>query len=49
MRAWPFYPRHHWPKFDLALQWQQYSGNSGSEYGLVPDRRVVQVLGNYYY
>lgn len=41
--------RHHRPRFDLAVQWQQYSGSSGSEYGLVPERRVVQVLGNYYY
>jgi hypothetical protein len=41
--------RHHWPKYDLAVQWQQYSGTSGSEYGMVPDRRTLQLLGNYYY
>ena len=41
--------RHHWPKFDAALQWQQYSGSAGSEYGIVPDSRVIQILANYYF
>lgn len=41
--------RHHWPRFDLALQLQQTMGKSGSQYGLLPDRRVVQVLGSYYF
>ncbi len=41
--------RHHWPKFDLALQWQQYSGSAGSEYGIVPETRVIQILANYYF
>jgi len=39
--------RHHWANYDLALQWQQNSGSTNSEFGLVPDRRLVQVLGNY--
>jgi hypothetical protein len=41
--------RNHWPKFDMALQWQQYSGKSGSEYGLMPDSRTVQLLASYYF
>lgn len=41
--------RHHWPNFDLALQLQQHNGKINSEYGILPDRRVVQVLGTYYY
>ena len=41
--------RHHWNKFDLALQWQRYSGGGASEYGIVPDSRTVQILGNYYF
>lgn len=41
--------RHHWPNADLALQWQQNIGAAGSEFGLLPDRRVVQLLGNYYF
>jgi hypothetical protein len=41
--------RHHWPTFDLAFQLQQNVGDPTSEYGLLPDRRVVQVLGTYYF
>jgi hypothetical protein len=41
--------RHHWPSFDLTLQLQQNIGNANSEFGILPDRRVVQVLGNYYF
>lgn len=41
--------RRHWAKYDLALQWQQHSGKPGSEYGILPDSRIVQVLGNYYF
>ncbi len=41
--------RHHWSKFDLAFQLQQHTGDISSEYGILPDRRVVQVLGTYYY
>lgn len=41
--------RQHWPKYDVALQWQQYSGDPGSEYGIMPDSRTVQLLGNYYF
>jgi hypothetical protein len=41
--------RYHWQQADLALQWQQTSGGAGSEYGLVPYRRTLQVLGTYYF
>ena len=41
--------RHHWPSFDLTLQAQQYFGKPSTEFGLSPQRRVVQVLGTYYF
>ncbi len=46
--AW-FELRHHWPKFDLMVQYQQNMGSSDSEFGVLPDRRVMQVLGAYYF
>ncbi|MCW5668899.1 MAG: hypothetical protein KIT86_04505 [Hydrogenophaga sp.] len=41
--------RHHWPSFDLAFQYQRTIGKSNSEFGLLPDRRVLQILGTYYF
>ena len=41
--------RHHWPSFDLAFQLQQHIGDRASEYGVLPDRSVAQVLGIYYF
>ena len=41
--------RHHWSKFDLTMQLQQNIGSPGSQYGVLPDKRLVQVLGNYYF
>ena len=41
--------RHHWPNFDLAFQLQQNIGRITSEYGIMPDRRIVQILGTYYF
>jgi hypothetical protein len=41
--------RHHWSSFDLALQLQQNIGRITSEYGIQPDRRVIQILGTYYF
>jgi hypothetical protein len=41
--------RHHWPSFDLAFQLQQNMGRLTSEFGILPDRRVMQVLGTYYF
>ena len=46
--AW-FELRHRWPNFDVAFQLQQHMGRSTSEFGILPDRRVVQVLGTYYF
>jgi len=40
--------RRHWTNFDLSLQLQQNIGSASSEFGILPDRRVVQVLGTYY-
>jgi len=41
--------RYHWPRFDAALQWQRSSGGALSEYGFMPYRQVLQLLGNYYF
>ncbi|MDO8450845.1 MAG: hypothetical protein Q7T10_18795 [Rhodoferax sp.] len=41
--------RHHWPSFDLTFQLQQNIGSPTTEFGILPDRRVVQVLGTYYF
>ena len=41
--------RHHWPSFDLSFQVLQGTGSSGSEFGILPDRRIVQVLGTYFF
>ncbi|MFZ2296186.1 MAG: hypothetical protein WAW46_14260 [Polaromonas sp.] len=41
--------RHHWPSFDLTFQLQQNMGKSTSEFGILPDRRIMQVLGTYYF
>ena len=41
--------RHHWRNFDLALQLQRHIGGSTSEFGILPDRRIVQALVNYYF
>lgn len=40
--------RYHWPKVDAALQVQVNSGEPGSQYGAVPERRVVQALLRFY-
>lgn len=41
--------RHHWPSFDLTFQLQQNMGSATSEFGVLPDRRIMQVLGTYYF
>lgn len=41
--------RHHWPSFDLAFQLQRHSGNRSSEFGILPDSRVMQILGSYFF
>ncbi len=41
--------RYHWSQVDLALQWQEHSGRAFSEYGLYPDKRIVQVVVAYHF
>ena len=41
--------RHHWPSFDLAFQLQRHIGSPTSEFGILPDRRIMQILGSYYF
>ncbi len=41
--------RYRWTEVDLALQWQVNSGRAGSEYALLPERRVVQLVGTYHF
>ena len=41
--------RYHWPSVDGALQWQTTHGRGFSEYGLVPYRQSLQVLGAWYF
>ena len=41
--------RRHWSSFDLAFQLQHNIGRITSEYGILPDRRVIQLLGTYYF
>ena len=41
--------RHHWPQVDLALQLQFNDGRTLSQYGLYPDRSVVQAMVSYHF
>lgn len=41
--------RYHWTQLDLALQWQVNSGRAGSEYALIPQRQVIQLVGTYHF
>ena len=41
--------RNHWRRFDLALQLQVHTGDSVSEFGVIPDRKTVQVVATYYF
>ncbi|MCC6507873.1 MAG: hypothetical protein IT423_02110 [Pirellulaceae bacterium] len=41
--------RRHWTNFDLTFQLQQNIGRQNSEFGILPDRRIMQVLGTYYF
>lgn len=41
--------RHHWPRFDMIFQLQQNIGSATSEFGILPDRRIMQILGTYYF
>lgn len=46
-QLWWLELRYRWSQFDLALQWQENRGKSGTEYGVFPDRRSVQLTGTY--
>jgi len=41
--------RRHWSDFDLTFQMQQNIGRNNSEFGLLPDRRLIQLVGTYYF
>lgn len=41
--------RYHWPRFDLALQWQANLGKAESEYGAVTGKTLVQLLAAFYF
>ena len=40
--------RYHWTRIDLALSWQLNSGQPGSDYGGLPERRIWQALARYF-
>lgn len=40
--------RYHWSRVDLALQWQINSGDPGSNFGALPERRMMQALVRFY-
>ena len=39
--------RYQWAQAELALQWLQLQGNALTEFGTVPTRRSVQLVGTY--
>jgi hypothetical protein len=41
--------RYHWDRSEVALQWQRNSGSPVSEYGVVPQQRIVQVLYRHFF
>ena len=41
--------RYHWPRVDAALQWQRSSRGALTEYGSLPYRQVLQLLGSVYF
>jgi opacity protein-like surface antigen len=41
--------RYHWPRVDIALRSQLDTGQPGSSYGAVPQRRLWQALARYYF
>ncbi|MFZ2650138.1 MAG: hypothetical protein WA210_08520, partial [Burkholderiaceae bacterium] len=41
--------RYHWPRVDVALLWQLNSGQPGSSYGGLPQRRIWQALAKYFF
>lgn len=41
--------RYHWPRVDMALQWQRSRGDLRSEYGALPYRQVVQLIATAFF
>ncbi|MGP1678146.1 MAG: hypothetical protein ACTS6J_13425 [Burkholderiales bacterium] len=41
--------RYHWSRVDVALQTQLNSGQPGSNYGALPERRVLQLSARYFF
>ena len=41
--------RYHWDHADLSLQWQGFSGDTGSVFGSIPRRRAVEMALRYYF
>lgn len=41
--------RYHWDRVDLALQWQGFFGDPGSVFGMVPQKRAVEVSVRFYF
>jgi hypothetical protein len=41
--------RYHWPHVDVALQAQLNNGTQASDYGALPQRRLLQALLRYYF
>jgi hypothetical protein len=41
--------RYHWPKVDVALQWQTDTGRQSTDYGALPDRRLWQAVTRFYF
>jgi hypothetical protein len=41
--------RYHWTRVDVALLWQLNSGQPGSDYGGLPERRIWQALARVFF
>jgi len=41
--------RYHWSRVDIALQTQLNSGQPGSNFGALPERRIWQALARYFF
>jgi hypothetical protein len=41
--------RYHWPKFDVALQWQTNLGKAETEFGAVTGKSLLQLLAAFYF
>ena len=41
--------RYHWDRIDLALQWQRSSSGNATEFGAMPYRQLIQLVGYLYF